>query len=787
MFKYSKLLIILVLLVTAIVIGCSDKEESPAAITTTPAVETNTSNHVTLDLGEKRVLVTQSVSTTDEVVSFNDVGHVLDGLNLKIPADSYAEDTNVTIAYRPIEDVSDNSNFHPASPLIIIDNGGAYANEVMELTIPVEMEAGYHYMAFYYDEANGTLEGIPEVRHDEHSITILTRHFSDIVLNRLGVALILNDFASSFKVELDGWPFINYGSIVSPDGACGGMSVTALYYHKEKKRKLHKSNLYTSYNNGTTELTIDDDQAIKLCSVVQNSIDFEKLEEWMEIERQRGDLFTYLMFSHALLLTGEPQYVSIFPDDGSDGHMMLVYKKYNNSFFVYDPNMPGESSSHIDFKFDPENNETTFSGSFDPYTARWNAGAAEVDFTKIYYSGQSALVDNSLDALWRDLDAGHMNSHIMEYNLDGKYEVTEIDLNEQGDLELGRERVLRDDFTTSKPVVELKINTDFKARIFVYHDGELLLTEGSSPNEIYAADNGTDSLIVFLNPGDNKVGINVQIYKDGRWTWADFKYFNIVQNDTYVAVESADDQVLNHGWLTWPEPEVCPRTSNSDDEVCIRGNGCNEAVACEGCSYHSICLYRDNMLSMEDMIHNSRREGIVKTYYTNGQLGSEVPYTVGMKDGDNYTYYRSGKLNRMAHYTHNILNGVIKIFYESTGTLKDMETVVNGQLEGEHFNYYESGILHIKGMFSGGKKEGMAQVFFESGALATKVNYTNNKENGVLTGYYDSGNNETGPVHYTIDYVNGVEEGASKYYNADGIMISCWNYIGGVKIDSCMQ
>jgi len=63
-----------------------------------------------------------------------------------------------------------------------------YADEIIDVTVPVTVPAGQFAMGFIYDEAAGTLQGMNTVAQDAGSITLATRHFSKF-LSALSISL----------------------------------------------------------------------------------------------------------------------------------------------------------------------------------------------------------------------------------------------------------------------------------------------------------------------------------------------------------------------------------------------------------------------------------------------------------------------------------------------------------------------------------------------------------------------------------------------------------------------
>nr|HPR32156.1 hypothetical protein [Prolixibacteraceae bacterium] len=187
-----------------------------------------------------------NVPATGGSVVVDAPGNPIDGMEIDVPPGSYPEARNFEI--RTVEITSHNlgEHFHPLSPLIIIDNGGGYADSLMEVTIPITLPSGHVPLGFYYDDVDGKLEAIPVHAYTATSITLLTRHFMpaadlksrstksekstastcNMVISSVSESLLLNQavISSGFKIGVDNWEFVNNGSIIAPGGHCAGQN-----------------------------------------------------------------------------------------------------------------------------------------------------------------------------------------------------------------------------------------------------------------------------------------------------------------------------------------------------------------------------------------------------------------------------------------------------------------------------------------------------------------------------------------------------------------------------------
>ena len=160
---------ILLLLITSVFSGCiQTNDQEPVA---------------TINVGENVNLLSETMNSNGGTITISKPGDVLDGFEIVVPENAYSNPTDFTISYSPIIDHTLGEHFNPISPLIHVDNGGEYSEDLMLVTIPVDIPENHFAMAFYFDETTGELEGMPLINETKNSITIATRHFSKFTVS----------------------------------------------------------------------------------------------------------------------------------------------------------------------------------------------------------------------------------------------------------------------------------------------------------------------------------------------------------------------------------------------------------------------------------------------------------------------------------------------------------------------------------------------------------------------------------------------------------------------------
>ena len=371
-----------------------------------------------LDLGKSIVLMDQVIPADGGQIILEDPSSGLNGLTLDVPSGTFEKDQDFTIRAAPIESHRFGELFQAASPLITIDNGHQRASELMTLTIPIEQTEDEFALAFYYDAADGSLEGIPCISQDTRTITVATAHFSSIVVSKVKKSLlegrILEDDATTdFLPGMSDFAAPNHGSIIAPSGHCTGQSLAAIHFYNmnahgnDSGRTLRGEDRVDNGPMPATPAFWEDDALVyRFCSLLQKTFTWDAAV--------KSDLFNmteevaYYSFGYAMALTHSPQIIIIYGTDDKGnqaGHAMVVYEVDPDGLDIADPNYPGNLIRKIDRVNDPLN--PLHPVTLADYLSGLNADDPGTIFTSFTYFGTYALFDfDKIDALWQDVLAG---------------------------------------------------------------------------------------------------------------------------------------------------------------------------------------------------------------------------------------------------------------------------------------------------------------------------------------------------------------------------------------------
>lgn len=289
--------ITLVLALIVFAAGC--KTSDPVTAPVVPA----------LTVGPRVHAVTTTIAAGGGVLAITGTAGPLDGLSITVKPGSFPTPRTFDVSYAPVTAHTFGADFNPISPLITIECGGGVAESTMVVRIPGHVPAGHFAMGFYYDSTTGELEGLPVIAYDSTGVTLLARHFSEIVLGSVNRDKLMTlDVKSGYMPGEDDWEFPNYGSAASPAGHCNGQSIAAMWYYVERRVKKHEPPLFNRYTLAQSTWQANP-TGYRLCSAMQNATSdysfnaaIDSYEQW-----NAPDLLDFLAFAYTIDLTHRPQ------------------------------------------------------------------------------------------------------------------------------------------------------------------------------------------------------------------------------------------------------------------------------------------------------------------------------------------------------------------------------------------------------------------------------------------------------------------------------------------------
>lgn len=127
----------------------------------------------------------------------------------------------------------------------------------------------------------------------------------------------------------------------------------------------------------------------------------------------------------------------------------------------------------------------------------------------------------------------------------------------------------------------------------------------------------------------------------------------------------------------------------------------------------------------EGSFTDSKKIGIWKTYFPNGNLKNEITYDNNRQFGYAKAYYESGELQEEGQWENMRWVGSYKTYYKNGKTEYDFKYNSNGKRDGEQYYGYENGEMMMQGLMQDGKETGVWKEQYENGEPRAEKAYNN--------------------------------------------------------------
>lgn len=530
------------------------------AETEPPPAGTNAGVPGDLRLGDSQTVLEASVGAAGGAVAIR--RGPLTGLAIEVPDGSYADTTPFTVTLTEVDGSTFGAAVRPLTPLVTVDNGGAYSDEIMTVRVPVRVPEDTFAMGFLYED--GALEALPLVDSSADHVTIATRHFSSFVIAGIEYALLPPDVGTGFRVQDDNWQFVNRGTYPEDSGICAGMSLTSMWYFLE--RKASEGELWNRWDDDgrqdTPSFWHDDAFALRWATKVQRVVDWSSLTRKISkaIAREGYDRLQYDAFRYAMYVTGEPQYIAINDAAGDNGHAMVVYAQTPGSLWVADPNYPKDLRQ---IRFDETRGELlTYSSGTD---ADAIAAGEDVGYERFALVAKTALIPWSTIAdTYQQMKAGIVGA--------GVFPPYQLAVRTQQPDGSWYSQPLANGFLTSLPSISLGVTPTFDATVYVFDGTSERYRSSFSANGRTAWANvplrvlGTNEIGLAIMGGPNSTAPNA---------WVDFRRFTIYRGEPVTTTTAPPP--------TAPPPTAPPPTAPPQVWDCTGLTG----LALIECSLHN--------------------------------------------------------------------------------------------------------------------------------------------------------------------------------------------------------
>ena len=169
-------------------------------------------------------------------------------------------------------------------------------------------------------------------------------------------------------------------------------------------------------------------------------------------------------------------------------------------------------------------------------------------------------------------------------------------------------------------------------------------------------------------------------------------------------------------------------------------------------------------------------DGLMEEFYPNGQIKKLVNFSNGKLNGEFFEFSESGEVLLSGQYIEDFKEGDWNSYYRD-GSKKSEYFYLKNLLQGTTKNYFPNGNLAETIPFLEGKLHGTYQAFFPSGKLQKSVEFTNDQEDGVYERFYEDGRPEI-----SSSFAKGELNGSWEYFDNLGDLISQGEYQFGIRV-----
>ncbi len=145
----------------------------------------------------------------------------------------------------------------------------------------------------------------------------------------------------------------------------------------------------------------------------------------------------------------------------------------------------------------------------------------------------------------------------------------------------------------------------------------------------------------------------------------------------------------------------------------------------------------------EGRYKDSRKTGLWKKYYPNGNLKSKITYKRSRPKGPYTLYYKNGNVEEKGKWEYNKNVGDFKRYHKNGEVAQDFQFNDNGKSEGVQKYYHENGQLEVKVKKKNGKEDGVMKRYYKNGKLKEKKVFNDGKvKPGTVEKYEKKGGSE---------------------------------------------
>lgn len=146
--------------------------------------------------------------------------------------------------------------------------------------------------------------------------------------------------------------------------------------------------------------------------------------------------------------------------------------------------------------------------------------------------------------------------------------------------------------------------------------------------------------------------------------------------------------------------------------------------------------YKPNQKVEEGPYLNSRKQGLWKKYFSNGNVKDEITYAMNRPNGPYKVYYENGKVEEQGVWKNNRNIGDFKRYHPNGKVAQNFNFNTSGKREGKQQYYYENGQIMIEGNWDSGKESGELVEYYENGDVKAKKVFNEGEMDAAGTQFY---------------------------------------------------
>lgn len=146
--------------------------------------------------------------------------------------------------------------------------------------------------------------------------------------------------------------------------------------------------------------------------------------------------------------------------------------------------------------------------------------------------------------------------------------------------------------------------------------------------------------------------------------------------------------------------------------------------------------YKPDQKVEEGPYVNSRKEGIWKKFFANGNVKDEITYRMNRPNGVYKVYYDNGKIQEQGEWRNSRNIGDFKRYHPNGKIAQNFQFNATGKREGKQQYFYENGQLMIEGSWEGGKESGVLTEYYENGDIKAKKVFNEGNMDVSSTEFY---------------------------------------------------